>query len=366
MKLVKLYAYLQNNVGDDLMVELLVERYPNCYFWGCRGYQKKTKKLQNTGHFFDNEDVYARFGRLNHLCNFITNNKSLVYEKAFSRLNKKCICGVTIGGSIFKEIDDQPLEERLAYEEKKKAPEVPYFVIGANFGPYHSLEFHNLFYNYFSTCTGVSFRDQQSYELFRELQHVQWAPDIVFNVPEGEIVDGNRIIISVINLDMRESIQQFKTLYIEKMVSLCMFWADKGKIPVLTSFCSFEGDKECVDSIYNILTDDYKEKTERYYYNGDTEEVLELFRNAHFVIATRFHAMILAMRFHKPLFTISYELKMDNILKETDSTAFSKISELANYSPEMIFQMGKNPVVIDDYILCAEKQFKQLDEYFKE
>lgn len=367
MKIVKLSAYLQNNVGDDLMVEILINRYRKVYFWGCRGLQKKTKKLEQE-LYFDSEDIYLRWGKLNRLINILTRSeKNVVFEKIFNYLEKKSICSVAIGGSIYRELKDQNLQERMKLEESKKTNNKPFYVIGANFGPFSSNEFKDAFHNYYSTCSGVTFRDKKSYDLFSDLPVINYAPDVVFNVPEGCVNDDNQhVLISVINLSERAHLKQYDFNYKNKIADICKYIIDIGKTPVLMSFCSFEGDEECIKDILSLLNDDYRKKIEAYFYNGDTDELLEMFRNANFVIATRFHAMVLGMRFSKPLYTISYELKMDNVLNETKSNAFCSISDISKLTPTEIFNQGIKVVNIDDYINNASKQFAQLDQFLNE
>lgn len=363
MNLIKLYAYLQNNVGDDLMVELLMERYPDFKFWGCRGMQKKTRKLQHSSRYFDNEDVYGRWGRINHLVNILMGKKDLVYKIVFHHLNKKCICGITIGGSIYREHPGQTPTQRIASEEKKKASGTPYYVLGANFGPYFSEDFYSAYHTFFSSCSGVCFRDSYSFGLFKSLSNVRWAPDIVFTLDEGTITDSKKVIISVIDLEERDLLQRYEQMYLNKTASLCEYWIEKGMTPVLTSFCSYEGDERCVEKVFRLLTQAYKNKTEKFFYSGDTDAVISLFRSAHFVFATRFHAMVLAMRFRKPLFTLAYEAKIDKVLKDTNNNAFTTFSELEKYSPELINKMGNIIAPIDDYLKEAEKQYDQLDSF---
>ncbi len=346
------------------MVELLVDRYPNVCFWGCRGLQKKTRKLSD-GSYFDSEDVYSRWGRLNHLFNLLfPKHKDIIYCWIFQRIESKCICAVSIGGSVYRQIEGQSIDQRMLLEEGKKVKKAPYYVIGANFGPYFSQNFYNEFHRYFSTCSGVSFRDKKSYNLFNDIPSVQYAPDVVFNVPTGNIEDDNKhVLISVIDLSTRKHLKQYTEVYQKTMVSVCKFFIQAGKTPVLISFCEAEGDGKCVNEIYSLLNQADKTKVVRYYYQGDTEELLEQFRKAHFVVATRFHAMILAMRFKKQLYTISYELKMDNILEETNSIAHCQIADVGNISPEQIFALGAHIVNVDFYIENAARQFSQLDGF---
>lgn len=364
MKVVKISAYLQHNVGDDLMVELLIKRYPNYYFYGSRGMQKKTKLLKKL-NYFDLEDIYKRFGRWNHLFNILTFHRKEDYliNHIIYFIEKKCICGVTIGGSLYRQLPGETLCERMKREEERKPLNVPYYIIGANFGPYKDAEFYNAFYSYFSSCNGVSFRDSQSYELFKGLKQVQWAPDVVFNIEDiaSSVVENGTLLISVIDLNTKYRYSECKTEYEQFIVKMCKYAISKGLKPILVAFCTHEGDDSAIHSVYKMLDEETARMTAHYYYKGDTVEVIELFKKAEYIIATRFHAMILALKLKKPLFTIAYELKCENVLRDIGSTAFCKINDIARVTPEQALKMAQRIVDVNDYSSAAEKQFAQLD-----
>ena len=53
-----------------------------------------------------------------------------------------------------------------------------------------------------------------------------------------------------------------------------------------------------------------------HFYNGNIGKTLEVFSKASFVIASRFHSMILGISFGKPVFPISYNCKTINYLND--------------------------------------------------
>lgn len=364
MKVVKLSAYLQHNVGDDLMVEILLDRYPDYWFYGCIPHQQKTEKMKNS-KYFDVTDIYGNviLGRLNHLVNILTCNKrkDCFFRWVFQRVENLCDTAVAIGGAIYRPVPGETIQERISRESNKHAANNSLHVVGANFGPYEDEVFLRAFEDYFKTCTSVSFRDSQSYELFSKLDNIQWAPDVVFAVPEGVVISGNEVVISVIDLSVRPQLAKYKEAYHNFLMEICKHAIDNDYIPVLTSFCKCEGDQDAIAELLYQLDDHYASKVKCFFYDGNTEKVLDLFRRAGMVIATRFHSMILAMRYGKPLFTISYELKSDNVLRDTASKAWCTLETISKMSAKDVFACSIPPICAKKYVENTGRQFAQLD-----
>lgn len=365
MRLVKLTAYLQHNAGDDMMVEQLLNRYPNCLFYGCVPHQKKSTFMEES-NYFDENDVYKNkvLGRLNHLINLLTFNKfkDLLYKFVFNLIEKQCKHAITIGGSIYRPTNYETIEERINRENKKRAANGSLYVVSANFGPYDTREFFEAFYSYFKKCSGVVFRDSRSHNLFKDIPQVTWAPDIVLNIPDRIIKINSNVVISVLGLKHHPHLIKYKTTYIKFIVDVCKHIFSLGLNPVLTSFCELEGDMELIDEILTYFNNYDKGKITVYSYNGNTCELIELFSNAKFIIATRFHSMILGIRFSKPLFTIVYELKALNVLEDLANHSWCHMSELANFDPIKVFETGYEAHSYEEYIKKASLQFSQLDK----
>lgn len=366
MKIIKVSVYLQHNAGDDIMLEQLVERYPNYWFYGCIPGQQKTKKLKKM-RYFDITDIIEKTKRINKIANILTfyKRKDFLRRLVVRYVEKRCVQAVAIGGAIYRPVVGETIEERIKREKNKHLKTGELYVIGANFGPYDSEEFYQAFYKYFSECSGVSFRDSYSYSLFNTIKHIQWAPDVVFGVKSQTIKQQDIAVISIIDLANRPHLKEVKGDYENFIVGMVRVLIERGLTPVLTSFCAYEGDELAIERIFNSLSCVEKEKTEFFYYNGDTARLLALFESAKFVVATRFHSMVLGMRFSKPLFSISYELKMQNVLMDTGSSAWCDIKEIASMCPKQAFELGGTIVDCTSLIQKANMQFAQLDKELK-
>lgn len=368
MKIIKLYAYWANNLGDDLMVDILLSKYPQYFFYSedCH-YSSRFNSYEN---FKNKEYFYRKYGRINHLFNILTFNKmnDFVFKKLFKKIEDRCICSVYIGGSIYMQnsIQEKEIDKRVEIE-KKKLGNGPLFIIGANFGPALSNYFIESFKNYFSLCAGVSFRDKKSYLLFSELLNVQYSHDVVFNMKKTnrKIHKNNHVIISVIDLLSRDKICQYREDYENFVISLCYECIAIGKIPVLMSFCEIEGDTKAIYRIYNKLNEDIKNKIIIYCYTNNLEEAVNKFECADMIIATRFHAMILALVFGKPFFAISYNDKIKHVLEDIECTSFCSLSDLHKIDTRSLITDMKNFSNIDKCLESSRHQFDQLEEYLR-
>ena len=69
----------------------------------------------------------------------------------------------------------------------------------------------------------------------------------------------------------------------------------------------------------------------KYLYEGEYNKATELLGRCKYVIATRFHAVILALLFGKPVYPIIYSDKTKNVLYDIkfkgDTITINKISE---------------------------------------
>lgn len=236
---VYLNAFLFNNLGDDLFVDVITKRYPKTQFYTISNYFKsKTKNLK----VFSNKYI----------------NKILTREcikKNF--IIKKCDFIVSIGGSMY--IEGKSKSKVKEFEGKD------YYIIGSNFGPYETKEYYEEMYKFFEKAKDVSFREEYSYNLFKELSNVRYEPDLLFslNTENIKITNRKRVIISVISCKMKTGQEEEK--YQSKIIELIEFFNKKGYEICLMSFCQIEGDEKAVNEIKNKTNI----KVDTYFYRGN-------------------------------------------------------------------------------------------------
>ena len=127
-------AYLAKNLGDDLFINILTNRYPEHKFYaiskGEKGYDTKNFKVYSNVYMFK---ALKKFQWEKHLANY--------YDTV-----------VTIGGSMFMERGDTNRDFSLGKNKR--------YVLGINFGPYKTQEYYNNIHNMLSNVEDVCFRDK--------------------------------------------------------------------------------------------------------------------------------------------------------------------------------------------------------------
>lgn len=367
MKTLKLHAFFGNNVGDDLMVKILLERYPQYRFYYAQDDVRSCIFLKYRN--FDNKrKFYNRYSKLNRLLNLLTlgKRKDFLFDRLFQRKLAQCQCGVLIGGSMYMQLKVAPaVQLRWSEDNFGKLPRI---VIGVNFGPYRDEEFREVFTGYFERCAAVTFRDKTSYGMFSHLPNTAYAPDVVLNLntaPYQKQSSDNTVLISVIDMPYRPALVQWTQTYDQYIADCCAAAIRQGKTPVLVSFCKQEEDETAISRILKTLGPEIRNQTQTYFYTGDLDEVLRLFAGTDYVVATRFHAMILALCFHKPFFSISYSDKVKWVLDDIGCDAYCGLEQLAQMDADKMFDIYSQPINVDDYIRQAARQFEQFDRYME-
>lgn len=312
MKKVFLYAYDRQNLGDDLFVHTITRRYPDVqfYIWSDRKNRETFSTLPNL-KVIDKDAQLVRFLRK------LRPSLAVRYK---SWLEKRCDAVVYIGGSIFYEYrhgEGLPVWWRYMAESR------PLFVMGANFGPYRTEEYRQQMSAAFSKMQDVCFRDRYSHQLFSEVATVRYAPDLLFSysVPNVPIKAG-QLFVSVISCaDKAEgdnTLTEFRKRYIENMAGLLQSYIADGWHIVLASFCEEEGDCRAIREICRAMDIPESDgRIEVLAYDGtNSEAVMMRLVESEYVIASRFHGVILALAAGRPVFPVIYSDKTARVLKD--------------------------------------------------
>lgn len=314
MKKVMVYAYTNLNFGDDLFIKILLERYPDVefklYTYPC---YKEVFAEHGNLRVCSNANIIAK------LTNFVGSifcRKNL-YENILAMLCDAC---VYIGGSLF--IQGANWREHLRYISGRRVANKPFFLLGANFGPYTESDFYSEHNNLFASYTDVCFRDRYSYELFCNLANVRLCPDIVFSYePRLLGIVKKQVSISVLGLVDKPNIAKFTKDYHRKIAELCVAFVEAGYSVNLVSFCQAEGDELAVEQVYALLDVGCAKSVSRVFYRGDIKQIIALFAESTAIIATRFHSMILGWILEKPVYPILYSQKMKNVIDDINIQA---------------------------------------------
>lgn len=355
MKKIYLDAVLEKNLGDDLFIKIISNRY-NAKFYTQTKHSYKNVRIAN------NLKIYSGLGV--ELIN-VFGSKILKKGKMLGRLLKnKCDFMVSIGGSIFIEWGKFSLIKRHfgIYDSTKV-----FYILGSNFGAYKTTEFFNFLKdNVISQAQDVCFREEYSYNLFKDLPNVRYASDIVFSLDTSniKITDNKKVVMSVVDCN-RKAKPEFKKDYENKIIDMIKLFDKKGYEVVLMSYCKAEGDEDAIKSILSQITDDeLKNKVKTYFYDGNIEEALDVMADCQVVVGTRFHANILGFVLNKTVIPVAYSDKTLNVLKDMnfEGKVFD-IRDLESFDVDSLTDDDlKYKLNVDFQREDAQRHFEKLDK----
>lgn len=375
-----LNAYLAENLGDDLFVQVITHRYKQTVFSILASKSYKGNFSNNVIYEIDENDerkIKIENKIINILSYFhlpvrriLPKGMKVLYRKR-EKLSRSCDHNVYVIGSGFM--------ERGVYLNTEFRTDLKYFsrnvhLLGCNFGPYETDDFLNKHTILFEKAAEVCFRDKESFYKFENLNNTRCCMDIVFNYDLGEeyILPqdfDNYTLISVISVNKDgETNHQIEEKYLEFITDCIKNRIESGYNVVLIGFCKQQGDDLVIQKLLNrqksqenILAFNYPDVSYK--------EVMGLFANAREVIATRYHAMILAMLYKKRVYTISYSNKTSNVLLNVDENAkFAKLDSIDNVEVDDFLKEYGYTISDKTWNILkqsAKEQFLQLDDILK-
>lgn len=341
MKKVYILAYSKMNLGDDLFIDILLKRYKKVEFYS-RAVQT------NSSLYKDNDNLHFLDYNLDELLKLdITEFDAFVY----------------IGGSIFMEyaggIERVEKLDKLANKCSEQC--IPFYYISSNFGPYKTEEYKIIVKNIFRGVTDVCLRDKASYELFKDIEKVRYAPDVIFLAnPEKEEKEKNTIGISVINFKFRDDLNQYENKYYDVLTESIDNYTSQGYKVKLFSFCSYEGDADTVKTLLDRVKE--KDKVEPVIYEGNLKDFIKKYSKVEYMICSRFHSMILSYILEQKMYVLSYSKKINNVIEDLNLVnnyyEINKIDEIESIDLKDFEQVIVNKNIIKE----ANDQFEKLDQ----
>lgn len=328
MKKVFIMAYARKNLGDDLFIKMLLDRYSHCEFY---------MKINNYD-FLSWLDKYSNLHVINgnDTDNELVNTDINDYD-AF----------IYIGGSIFMEGGKvyNLSQKFLNFINKCKNNNKPFCYVSCNYGPYKTKEYFELSRKAFKTCTDICFRDKYSYNLFKDIKQVRYAPDFAFTYPiSNNLKIPNSIGITVIDPSIRNDIKEIEKDYIYMLINNIKKYINADKKVYLYSFCKYEGDERIID----ILINKFENNVVDVRYDGNVDEFLNLYSKMEYMICARFHAMILSSVANQKMYIMSYSKKIDNVVNDLGLNlpivSFSEISENLDINIESFVDVDKDKI----------------------
>lgn len=313
---IAIWAYLDNNIGDDLMIKLIANRFKNHDFYL---YTNKST-IRNS---------YKEYINIT-----IRDTSSLKTDM------QEIPVFLSIGGSIFNNMNSKigiiSRVVRLLHLVSLRCKGVKIITLGCNLGPYNNwvgplLTKLELRLNHLTTV-----RDKSSYSMvcdFRTIKNCYVANDIVYNlIPEKPVKKNTGLGISAYR-SLRDRDNNYDNYYALAKVVDSYIDTTKKNVRIFAFDTENENDISAAFHIYNLCNN--KSEIEIIPYLGDERSFLNKFSECERMIAIRFHSAILSDIYKIPFLPIVYSNKMkswlfDNEYKgdyfDLDSFTIEKIS----------------------------------------
>lgn len=348
-KLIYVGFYQALNLGDDLFLKVLIERYSDQSFL--------VYDIANYKEFFGKYENVLFLRLLPWRCIGLLTQKLHIKKYSIENiLASRCKLAIEIGGSLFCE--PYMLEFRNDLITKK-----PFFIIGANFGPYSNNAYKQKCQNYFSSKTDVCFRDYASYNLFATYSNVRVAPDILWSL-KIPYIHGDGLFVSVMHFEKSHpELAQYQNAYEKTLVQVIREWIQQKKKVILGSFCKKSGDEIGIKNIVNAFTMSEKQFIKIHHYCGNIEATLTALNSCEMILATRFHSVVLGLLTGKRVIPICYSNKTENMLD--DIGLGDKKNLISNLQYENLKECSLTRGKIQKLCKEAELQFNILDNYLK-
>ena len=373
-KRILLNAFTDLNLGDDLFLKILFDRFPETDFVLIADENKYKDVFRSKNiHFlkmpktFIDIPIVRKFA-IKTVFNLYVNFKYWINKNFIKNKSSQFDGTLTIGGSLF-------MQPKYKFQYKKNFhflfeeifKNKPKLIVGSNFGPYADDEFLKNYRTLFKNYHDVSFRDEYSHSLFSTLKNVRHHSDIVFALKTENIQTyKNTVGFSLIDLSGRSDLKEYTEVYENKILDLIENYCENNYQVYLFSFCRAEGDEKIINRLYDRLSQNYRSKIFKRFYNGDLDSFVSLFQNMEIMFATRFHAMILSLNSKQNMIPIIYSKKMRNVLDDIGfKREYIEIEKIGEFD-FLTNSKGFNHYDLPDNIAKdAEKHFEKLDSFLK-
>lgn len=355
------------NLGDDLFIRILADRYkhtqinviaPKDYrsFCGCDNVLCIGSPLSAYKRLIIK--IVGKFSRRLYL--FLLKKQNFRF---YRKHIKSSDAYIIIGGSMFKEARNSDITFAVNESILEEIGAKKIFIIGANFGPYSSVDFLNSYRQYFHKFTDVCFRDKYSYDLFSDLDNVRMHKDVIFQYPICKIEkDEKSVGFVVVDFSQHPGLSKYISNYEKFILRTAMFYVSKHYNFTLISFQ--ENENKYLQSLRNKF---YREQNMTRInilsYSGDVESFVSEYGKFHIVFATRFHSMILSFMYRQKVCPIIYNKKLMNYIKDLEYPGlYVTLDDLTDVS--FNYDEIEGMVVPSyDFKLDSELQFQALDTY---
>lgn len=237
------------------------------------------------------------------------------------------------GGNMIFDLEPDTLSAKRFgyYVENAKKRGVPVYAISLGIGPFQNKYQLKSAVEALAMCDYITFRDNRSYELFREFndthKHVAVVPDPVFFMATDNLTNNrSKIGINIINpvlfgADLNS--EKIQENYVALLNQLLTDFTEE-----IVIYNTEEKDFDYCKAVYQNFVDNQRVTLAKV---NSLSDLYNVYDSTKIIIGTRMHSMITAFSQGIPIIGISWQQKVDAMFELLgDSRSVFKISELGN------------------------------------
>lgn len=337
-------AYFFNNFGDDLFLEILINRYPNASFDFITPSEDRIK------NFADNPRI-KRVSRKQALANVRSYDLYLM-----------------IGGSMFQQPPDWKMQwvnlflmvNTFRLFNKKTA------VIGCNFGPFEDPAYVKAYSKIFKKLNFMSVRDEQSFNLLQGQNiNLHLYPDMAFSFDVNAYLSDSREEEKCIGVSIMDFGKE-NDHYENKMVEIISSLKEKAKVKIF----SFQNSAEISDlNVINHVLSKVpggKQNIQVINYDGNMKEFLGQYATCESFLTTRFHSLIISLMFNQHIVAINYNPKIKNTLEYLKvNIELVNMDELDNINVDSLINQSHGNYELTEIVNQSISHFQYLDSVIR-
>jgi len=293
-KRVAVDAYFFNNFGDDLFLEILINRYPDAHFDFITPFEERMK------NFVDN----PRISR-------VSRKQALKNVRSYDLY-------VMIGGSMFQQPPNWKMQWVNLYLMVKtfKLFKKATAIIGCNFGPFEGEQYLKAYKSIFRKLDYLSVRDEKSFTILKDNDiNLHCYPDMAFSFDLGPYIQDHKgqserwIGVSLMDFG-KENLE-----YENKMAVIINQLLKHAKLKLFSFQYSDEiNDLKVIERVLEQVPN-HQDAIEVVNYDGNMKQFLQKYHECQSFLTTRFHSLIISLMFNQKIVAINYNPKIENTLK---------------------------------------------------
>lgn len=371
--------FFDYNLGDDLFLDTLVERYPNHNF-----YLELPLGMELNPYFKKYKNLFTISNKANNKLNRIK-YKILTYSffNILKRIIRYDFC-ILIGGSLFEVRNKKDLRSKKIQYLKSRINKILNFnkiLIGSNLGPFYNREGEEIVKKILITFDNITVRDTNSLNYLKKWNFSEdkyiCGSDVIFNNKIANFLnyeENSKLLgISVVN-SYSDTLKE-KNVYVKRISEIIKLYLAKDNRNEIKLF-GFDGgiamsDKKLIEEIYLLLTKEEKKRTQKIIYSPEIHlnEYIKEFLECGLILGGRFHSIVLALKHQKKILAINYSEKIKNMLKDLNREdiliEYQNLDKVSSFNILSKFEQIKKINIPDDYISSSLLHFRYCDNFLK-